>query len=96
MYVVCVTFDIKPGQMAAFLPLMRTQAQHSLALERNCHVFDVCRAEDDESTIFLYEVYADQAAFITHLSSSHFITFDAAVSDMVHQKTVTTYYKEAL
>jgi quinol monooxygenase YgiN len=96
MYVVCVTFEIKPDQMGAFLPLMLAQAKTSLEVESACHVFDVCLSENDENTVFLYEVYADQAAFQAHLTSAHFITFDATVSDMVKEKSVATFHRAPL
>jgi quinol monooxygenase YgiN len=91
MYVVCVTFETKPGQMETFLPLMRQQAENSLKLENGCLVFDVCLPDPLENRLFLYEKYANKAAFQVHLESDHFQTFDAAVADMVHNKVVETY-----
>ena len=62
MYAVCVTFRLKPGTSETFMPLMLDQARNSLALEQECHRFDVC-ASDDGQTVFLYELYTDAAAF---------------------------------
>lgn len=91
MYVVCVTFEARPGQMESFLHLMRQQAENSLTLEKGCLVFDVCLPDPLENRLFLYEKYTDKAAFQIHLESDHFQTFDAAVVDMVHNKVVETY-----
>ena len=46
MYVVAVIFEIHPGHMDDFLPLMRQQAQNSLTLEADCHQFDVSISDD--------------------------------------------------
>lgn len=90
MYAVCVTFEIQPGEMSAFLPLMHAQAQNSLAREPNCHQFDVCHTVGSE-TVFLYELYTDRAAFDAHLQSDHFIAFDRETSAMVAAKSVDLF-----
>ena len=91
MIAVCVTFDIKDGQMADFLPLMNAQAEASLSQEEGCHHFDVCTQGDVENRVFLYELYKDRAAFDVHLASQHFKTFDAAVAAMITTKSVAIY-----
>ena len=91
MIAVCVTFDIDPKQMDAFLPLMHAQAGNSLTNEAGCHRFDVCTDGEVEGRVFLYELYADRAAFDAHLASGHFKTFDAAVKDMIIAKQVALY-----
>jgi len=88
MFAVTVTFTLKPGARAEFLPLMAENARTSLDREPGCRQFDVC-TEGDE--VFLYEVYDSAVAFDAHLQSAHFKSFDAAVSDMVADKTVRTY-----
>ncbi|MEM6589737.1 MAG: putative quinol monooxygenase [Pseudomonadota bacterium] len=91
MFVVTVTFDILKDRMAAFLPLMLQNAQTSLSHEPGCLRFDVCTDESRPSEVFLYEIYADAAAFDTHLQSPHFKTFDAQTATMIASKTVKTY-----
>ena len=79
MYVVTVTFVIKDNCMPDFLKKMTAQAENSLTLEQGCFQFDVCMDQEDQNTIFLYEVYQDRKAFDDHLSSNHFKEFDSAV-----------------
>lgn len=93
MFVVCVEFGIADGAMDAFLPLMMEQAKNSLALEPECHHFDVCRDPDGAAKVFLYELYTDKAAFMVHLQSEHFKSFDAAAAPMVASKQVQTWHK---
>jgi autoinducer 2-degrading protein len=90
MYVVTVEFHIRPPHFAAFLPLMRENAQASLRIEPGCRQFDVCTDPARPSSLFLYEVYDDRSAFEAHLASEHFTRFDAAVRDMVAGKLVRT------
>ena len=88
MFAVTVLFDIHPGQMDAFLPRMIDNARTSRDTEPGCQQFDVCREGD---RIFLYEIYDDRAAFDAHLATDHFLSFDAAVADMVAEKRLETY-----
>lgn len=91
MIAVCVTFDIEPGRMDAFLPLMQAQAANSLTSEAGCRQFDVCTGGEVAGRVFLYELYEDRAAFDVHLATDHFKTFDAAVKEMIASKQVTVY-----
>lgn len=87
MYCVTVLFQIAQGQMDPFVPLMIENARTSLAKEPGCRVFDVW---SEGSTVFLYEVYDNRAAFDAHLASEHFRAFDAAAGPMVVSKQITT------
>ncbi len=93
MYVVTVKFTLAEGASAAFMPLMHAQAKNSLSLEPECHQFDVCTDPSGPSTVFLYELYRDEAAFQLHLASDHFKQFDAAVADLVVAKQVACYLR---
>ncbi len=90
MFVVTVTFTLKPGTRDIFLPLMAENASTSLREEPGCHQFDVCLGDDPE-TVFLYEVYDDSVAFSDHLESVHFQSFETAVADMIATKVVHQY-----
>ncbi len=90
-YAVVVTFQINAGQMAEFLPLMEQNAATSLALEPGCHQFDIALDPARPNEVFLYELYADAGAFEAHLGSSHFRSFDKAVTPMIAEKEVKTY-----
>ncbi|WP_422375387.1 putative quinol monooxygenase [Roseibium sp.] len=95
MFAVTVLFQIKEGQMDAFMPLMIDNAKASLRLEPGCRQFDVCRDAARPHEVFLYEIYDDEAAFKAHLQTAHFLSFDAAVADMIREKTVRTYLQVA-
>lgn len=94
MYVVTVKFTLAKGAAEAFMGLMRAQARNSLELEPGCHQFDVCSDPSDPGTVFLYELYTDEAAFQVHLASDHFKQFDADVADLVVDKQVACYHRD--
>ena len=91
MFAVCVTFQLKPGFADAFLPLMQNNARISLKNEPGCQQFDVLTDANKPDKVFLYELYANKAAFDTHLASQHFQTFDTAVTAMIADKDVQTW-----
>jgi|TARA_R110002124_G_C8573108_1_gene481582 quinol monooxygenase YgiN len=94
-YAVVVTFVVKPEALAEFMPLMHVNAQASLAHEEGCLQFDVATDPDRAGEVFLYEIYANRAAFDAHLASTHFKTFDAAVANMIASKEIRTYAQVA-
>ncbi|MEP4770877.1 MAG: putative quinol monooxygenase [Roseibium sp.] len=91
MFAVVVTFEIKSGMIDDFMPLMINNAQQSLKDEPGCKQFDVCTDPKLPDEVFLYELYADAAAFQNHLKANHFLDFDKAVANMIADKTVRTY-----
>lgn len=91
MFAVVVEFQIKPECVVDFMPLMLANAKASVAEEPGCHQFDVCTDPERPSEVFLYELYSDAAAFETHRTMPHYLSFDAAVADMVAAKQVKTY-----
>ena len=90
-FVVTVDFRIRPGQMDAFLPIMRDNAAASVRDEPGCLQFDVCTDPARLDQVFLYEVYTDAAAFDAHLATPHFADFNAASADMIADKTVHSF-----
>lgn len=91
MFAVVVTFQIKPDCLADFMPLMTRNAAASLAEEPGCHQFDIATDAARPGEVFLYELYENAAAFDAHLASTHFKSFDAAVGEMIAEKSVKTY-----
>ena len=95
MYAVVVIFRIKSDWLAEFLPLVLQNARTSLSQEPDCHQFDVATDPERPDEVFLYELYADRAAFDHHMAAAHFCAFDAEVSDMIATKEVLTYSEVA-
>ena len=91
MFAVTVTFTLHPGCAGTFLPLMRDNAATSLRVEEGCRRFDICTDPARPEQVFLYELYADAAAFQAHLQAAHFKSFDSATAGMIADKRVTLF-----
>ena len=63
MYAVTVTLTVEPDHWAAFLPLMKSNADASLRDEPECLRFDIATDPDRPHEVFLYELYTDRAGF---------------------------------
>ena len=90
MYVVIVKFVTHPEYRDAFRTRVKQQAEDSLRLEPDCHVFDVCTDPEQADFVLLYEVYSDRQAFDTHLESAHFADFNNEVQSWIRDKQVST------
>jgi len=89
MYVIVVNFEIHAQHIAAFREAMLENAEASLEKEAGCQIFDVCWDPEDDTKVFLYEVYDDKAAFDIHLASEHFQAFSAKVGAWIASKSIS-------
>ena len=64
-----VDFEVKPGTKARFLEIIREHASRTLQNEEGCLQFFVCDPVEGENRVFLYEMYADEAALEVHMAS---------------------------
>jgi (4S)-4-hydroxy-5-phosphonooxypentane-2,3-dione isomerase len=94
MYAITVKFEVLEQYLDVFLKAMYKQAEDSLALEKNCHCFDVCQSTNHSTTIFLYEIYQNEVDFKDHLSSPHFLNFSKQVTPWVKSKTVESFVRQ--
>ena len=88
MFVVCVEFEIMPRHLDDFLAAMLKNAAQSHSLEAGCQQFDVCQGQQNPNTVFLYEIYDDEAAFEAHKAARHYHEFNHAIDGMVVRKSV--------
>lgn len=91
MFIITVTFILKPGKAGQFMPLMLHQARQSLQLETGCQQFEVCVDTEDENRVFLYESYNDKMSFDIHLASEHFQEFNKNAEDCLLDKRVDSW-----
>jgi quinol monooxygenase YgiN len=91
-FVVTVHFAAKPEYREAFRGAMIENAKASRETEPGCRQFDVCESPDGES-IFLYEIYDDEAAFRAHLATAHYSKFSEITAPWVAEKRVVTYHR---
>jgi len=90
-FVITVDFQLHPGAMREFLPLMVENANKSREIEPGCKRFDVLLPKYSPDRILLYEIYRDKAAFAEHLKAAHFLAFDSATKTMIKEKKIVEY-----
>ena len=88
MFVVCVEFKIEASQTDVFMAAEGKNAEQSFNQEEGCQQFDVCLDRQFPNSVFLYEVYDDEAAFKTHKLTLHYGAFNQAISGMVVNKSI--------
>jgi len=93
-FIITVDFDLHPGAMREFLPLMVDNANKSRDLEPGCERFDVLLPKDSSDRVLLYEIYTDKAAFAEHLKAAHFLAFDSATKPLIKGKRMVEYVLE--
>jgi len=88
-FVLIVEFELKPEDAGRFHGLIAENARASVANEPGCLQFDVVRPQDSPNRLFLYEVYADQAAFDAHIKMPHVAAFFAQAKPMIVSQKAT-------
>jgi autoinducer 2-degrading protein len=81
MRALMVTIKIKAGHRDAFMEAMLSDARGSVHDELGCLRFDVLQDAQDPNTIYLYEVYRDEAAIEAHRQAPHFVKWRETVTD---------------
>jgi quinol monooxygenase YgiN len=82
-FAIVATFDIVPGRMDEFLPLLVAHRDRCLKDEPGTVRFDVLRPQNDEHQVMLYEVYTDEAAFQVHWNGPHVARMRAETTGMI-------------
>ena len=72
MFSLVVQMEVRPEHREEFLAGMAANAEAAVRDEPGCLRFDVSAVADDPNRFFLYELYADAAAFEAHKASPHF------------------------
>ena len=86
---IIVQFNIKDGQKDAFLDIMRAHAAKTMETEDGCERFDVMTAADGSPTVFLCEVYKDDAAFDLHRNQPRMKDVQASYKDLIVDRSLT-------
>ncbi len=81
MYVIVVPLQIKEGHKEEFVEALLEDAKGAVSDEPGCLRFDVIQDSGDPNRIWVYEVYADEAAFQAHLQAPHYIKLTNTVGD---------------
>ena len=83
-----VDFTVKPGAKAQFLDIIREHAWKTLENEEGCIQFEVCDPVEGDNRVFLYEMYADDAAFEVHKTSPTLARTRERYADIVESRDI--------
>ena len=90
-FAIVATFELAPGRMDDFLPLLIAHRDRCLKDEPGTLRFDVLRPRNEANSVLLYEVYADDAAFQVHWNGPHVARMRSETSEMVTKLTGIRY-----
>ncbi len=93
--VVLAEFKVKPGRMDEFLPLLEQHARNSRTNEPGCLQFDVVRDGEDPDRAFVYEVYADEAAFEAHKAAPYLAAYRERADPHLLERKVSVHRRVA-
>ena len=84
-----VELQIVAGMRDAFVERVSRHGETCLAEEEGCLRFDVLVPQDNGNRVFLYELYADQAALDVHDGTERMARYRADTKDMLATRTRT-------
>ena len=87
MYVVIVNVSVKPEAVAEFIAATRENHLGTRREPGNVR-FDVLSRQDDPNRFVLYEVYADEAGFLAHQQTAHYLSWKNTVAPMMAEPRV--------
>lgn len=93
--VVLAEFKVMPGRMDEFLPLLEQHARTTRANEPGCLQFDVVRDGSDPDRAFVYEVYADEAAFEAHKAAPYLARYRERAEPLLLDRKVSVHRRVA-
>jgi quinol monooxygenase YgiN len=75
--------EIKPSQLDAFKAAVKEEMETSVRVEPGVLAIYAVAEKENPSKLRFFEMYADEAAFKSHIDSPHFKKFRATTQDMV-------------
>ena len=82
-YVRVAEIGIDPARLEAYRAALQKEIDASIRLEPGVLALHAVSDKDDPARIIVFEIYADEAAYRTHLETPHFLTYKTAVEAMV-------------
>ncbi len=86
---VVVKYRVRPGQMDAFLPILKAHVKRTRATESGCLQFDILIPHNEADTVRLHEVYADEAVFGAHNASEGLVAYKAASEPFLLERSIS-------
>ena len=88
-FALVATLEIAPGRIDEFLPVLLAHRARCLKDEPGTLQFEVMRPRGDDSTVMLYELYTDDAAFDAHSKGASLARMRAESAGMTVKASAT-------
>jgi len=96
MYVVVVFLEAQRGRQEELSAALRVHASTCLEREPGCQRYDIAVDPLEGSAFLLYQIYADEAAYLAHRELPHYADFRTLTDPWVRSRRVLTYKAVAL
>lgn len=74
---------VDPKQLQAYHKALKEQMQAAIEKEPGVLSYYAVADKKDPSSITIFEIYANEAAYKTHITTPHFLAYKEAVKNMV-------------
>ena len=91
MFVVIVFIEAERVHQDDMRSTLVTYARMCVEREPGCRRYDVCLDPVDAASFLLYQVYDDDAAYLTHRELPHYAEFLILVDPWTRSRRVLTY-----
>src|SRR5262245_51451884 len=88
MFTILVQLEVRPDMREEWLNAAAYNARESLARDPGCQQFEVWQVTDDPVKWMFYEVYFDEAAWLQHRESPHFLAYKAVADRALLSRVV--------
>jgi len=96
MFIVVVFLEALPGRHEELSQALQFHARTCLEQEIGCQRHDIAVDPLEGGTFLLYQVYADEAAYLAHRELTHYADFRFLTDPWVKSRRVLTYRAVAL
>lgn len=87
--VLFVELTLHRGKRAAYVARAQRHREKVLAQEPGCEAFDILVPDEADDTVFLHEVYADEAALEHHANTPYMQAYREDTAPMVVERKRT-------
>lgn len=88
--VLVVKLTMHPGKRDEFLPHIKANAAGANRDEPGCQRFEIMIPRDDADSVYLHEVYDDDAALAAHREAPHYKKMGDAADLIADRKVIIT------
>ncbi|MCP8689853.1 putative quinol monooxygenase [Marinobacterium sedimentorum] len=88
MYCIFISVDLKPGAKKTYLELIQANARASVEQEPGCHTFDVLLDRENDSRVYLYELYESPQALQAHKETPHYLRDREQINALIERQQV--------